>query len=236
MTRAAGGRARSSLLEQVQRLLERTYRMDTGIDDPGRFVIGDRGLRAIYGSPGATAASDARSASGDGARMLVRDGPEGLRACIYYPDALIARLERCPPSRGLREQNVDDFAVLVEELDHLLVLAERVRDGRPLTMFEMELHANVSKHLVLTRFLAGASGRVRPERRRWLRFHLFDKVRFCDDDPGVRQRYSDARSWAVCLIDALPELAVERRIATLRRFHHDDAGGKIDLIRRLAVR
>jgi len=228
-------RARPSLLEQVQRLLERTYRMESGIADPGRFVIGDRGFRAIYGAPGDRAHAAAGSAAGGGARILVRDCRDGLRACIYYPDGLIERLERFPPTRGLRDENVDDFAALVEELDHLLMLADRARDSRPLTMFEMELHANVSKHLVLTRFLAEPDGRLDPARRRWLRFHLFDKIQFCDDDPAVRQRYQDARSWAVRLIDTLPALPVERRIATLRRFHRDDTAGKIGLIRRLAA-
>jgi hypothetical protein len=37
-----------SLLERVQGLLERTYRMETGVDDIGRFVIGDEGYRRLY--------------------------------------------------------------------------------------------------------------------------------------------------------------------------------------------
>ena len=231
MTRVAA----PSLLEQVQRLLERTYRMRSGIDDAGRFVIGDRGLRALYGArPVVEELVAARSAETRGARLLVRDGADGLRACVYYPDEVIARLERFPPSMGVGEENVDEFAILVEELDHLLLLGERALARRPLSMFEMELHANVSKHLVLSRYLAGAAGRLAPRHRRWLRFHLFDKVRFCDDDPDVRQRYVDARLWAVRLLDALPGLAAEPRIAALRRFHRANGDGKVDLIRDLA--
>jgi len=227
-----------SLLEQVQRLLERTYRMRSGIADPGRFVIGDRGLREIYGTPAdAEGIVAARSAAmvppTCGARLLVRDGADGLRACLYYPDDLIERLERYPPSCGIGDENVDEFAVLVEELDHLLLLGERAAEGRPLSIFEMELHANVSKHLVLARFLAGSAGCLEPRHRRWLRFHLFDKSRFCDADPEVRQRYVEARLWAVRLLDALPALTVERRIAALRRFHRANGGGKLDLVREL---
>ena len=44
MSRAVG------LLASVHGLLERTYAMRTGIDDPARFVIGDRGYRLLYGS------------------------------------------------------------------------------------------------------------------------------------------------------------------------------------------
>ena len=36
-----------SLLERVQGLIERTYARD-GLVEPGRFVIGDEGLRRLY--------------------------------------------------------------------------------------------------------------------------------------------------------------------------------------------
>jgi len=225
-----------SLLESIQRLLERTYRMQSGIEDPGQFVIGDRGYAALYGERETTEeVSPAASPDGSGARMLVRDAPDCLRACIYFPDRLIERLERFPPQRGVGEENVDAFAALVEELDHLLLLAERTRHGRPVSLFELELHANVSKHLVLTRFLAGGASRLPEDRRYWLRHHLFEKSQFCDANEDVKKRYQDARLWAVRLIDALPGLSVEVRIDTIRRFHEEGAQGKLELIRALAA-
>jgi hypothetical protein len=240
MTMDEPSQERPSLLSVVQCLLERTYRMRSGIADPGSFVIGDRGLRRFFSLPGdasnrqmVNAASGAER--GEGARILVRETEEGIRACVYYPDDLIERLEQFPPQRGVGEENVDAFATLVEELDHLLLLADRSRQHRPLTLFEMELHANVSKHLVLTRFAAGSRPRLDDATRHWLRHHLFDKVRFCDEDPRVRRRYSDAARWAVRLIDALPRIEVERRIETLRRFHHAGTAGKMELIRRIAA-
>jgi hypothetical protein len=231
MTGAPPAPGALSLLEQVQRLLERTYRMRSGIDDLGRFVVGDRGYRQIYGSAGEMVDSVVTARDeGSAARTLVRETAEGVRVSVYYPDGLIRHLERFPPQRGLGDENVDAFATLVEELDHLLMVAERAREARPVTLFELELHANVSKHLVLTRFVAGRRRRIDAARRRWLRHHLFDKVRFCDRDAGVRQRYRDATRWAVRLIDVLPRLAVIRRIDTLRSFHRAGARGKLELI------
>ena len=43
-------RAGASLLEQLQGVIERTYRMSTGIEDVGRFILGDDGYRRVYGS------------------------------------------------------------------------------------------------------------------------------------------------------------------------------------------
>ena len=219
-----------SLLEQVQRLLERTYRMRSGVREPGRFIIGDRGYRWLYRDR--SAASEARSTAGQGARVLLRETPAGTSASIYYPDALIARLERHPPQRGLHEGNVDAFAALVEELDHLLVVAERVRMGREVSLFELELHANVSKHLVLTRFLAGRRTRLSASRRLWLRHQLFVKNRFREPDSSVQQRYRDATRWAVRFLDRLAGLAAARRIETLRVFHRASLRHKLELIDR----
>ncbi len=165
--------------------------------------------------------------------MLVRETAEGLRACIYYPDALIERLERYPPQHGLHERNVDAFAALVEELDHLLLLAERTRHMREVSLFELELHANVSKHLVLSRFLAGQRRRLGQDRRAWLRHHLFAKAEYCDTDPRVRERYRRARRDAVKFLDGLQGRRPAQRLELLRRFHHEGASGKLRLIERL---
>ncbi len=225
----SGGR---SLLEGVQGLLRRTYRLRADLE-AGRFVIGDSGFRELYG--GGRRPGGPSSAGGSGARTLLRETPEGLRACIYYPDRLIERLEAYPPQRGLRDENVEAFATLVEELDHLLCIADGAERGRSLSLFELELHANVSKHLVLARFLAGRAGRLSARRRTWLRYHLFEKQRYCDDDPAVRQRYRDAARWAVRFLDRLAAVEPARRIELLRRFHARTATGKLRLIATLAA-
>jgi hypothetical protein len=222
-----------TLLERVQGLLERTYDMEAVIEDVGRFVIGDVGYRRFYGD-GAGLARVASPAESD-AKTLVRETGGGLRLCVYYPDALIRCLELHPPDRGLRDANVDAFAILVEELDHLLCIAERAVLTRPLSLFELELHANVSKYLVLARFLVGRVPRIGPRRRAWLRYHLFDKGVYRDEDPRVRARYRDAARWASRFLESLGRLRPAERIASLRGFHRAGASGKLELIRGLTT-
>jgi hypothetical protein len=216
---------RPSLVETLQGLLERTYRMRTGLSDVGRFIVGDLGYRQLYGRRQAHVAGD-----GAGSKTLVRETPEGVRASVYLPDTLVDRLERHPPQYGLGRENVDAFATLVEELDHLLLIAERARSQRSVSLLELELHANVSKHLVLSRFLAGASGRLSERRRLWLRHQLFEKAIYCDRNAEVRERYRQAARWAVKLIDTLPRRSVASRLGLLRRFHREDTSGKLRLI------
>jgi len=226
-------RTRLSLLERLQGLLVRTYRM-RGVEglDLGRFVIGDAGYRRFYG--GDDSDPGAGAADGSGARTLIRERDGGLRASMYLPDELVRRLERHPPQHGVHERNVDAFATLVEELDHLLYVAERAAGERSLTLFELELHANVSKHLVLTRFLAGGRARLSETERVWLRFHLFEKFRYSDEDGNVRERYRDAARWGVRFLDALSYRDATDRLAALRRFHDASAAGKLRLISGLA--
>lgn len=215
----------SSLLEVVQGLLERTYLMHTGVADVGRFVIGDAGVGSLYGSR--EAVSVGHAATG-GARTFVRHTETAVRACIYYPDALVQLLESQPPQQGLHDANVEAFATLVEELDHLLLIAERSHLRRPLTLFELELHANVSKHLVLSRFAAGRRARLDERRRLWLHRHLFDGVRYCDAQREVRERYRLAARWAVKFIGRLSGMSGgERRVLAIRRFHRADVASKL---------
>jgi hypothetical protein len=224
---------RVCLVERIQGLLERTYRIESGVRDIGRFIIGDAGYRAIYAGRRVVTSADAEA--GTGARTLVRETPQGIRACIYYPDDLIRRLEAHPPVRGVTDENVGAFATLVEELDHFLCIAERASETRPSTLFELELHANVSKHLVLSRYLAGSRGRLGAGARAWLRLRLFEDGEDPRRDARERARYRDAARWAVRFLGSIERLDAGTRVATLRRFHALSSAEKVELIERLAA-
>lgn len=219
------------LLEVVRRLLERTYRIESGLLDLAPFLIGDMGYRLLYACrPQYRSVADAAA----GARTLIRQIGETLHVRVYFPDALIRQLERHPPQQGIGEANVGAFATFVEEIDHLLLVAERVRSDRPVSLFELELHANVSKELVLSRFLAGAAGSLGDAPRHWLRERLFGGDPCQGHEPGVSARYRDAARWALRLLDALPRRRPVERLETLRTFHDAGFARKLELIEHVA--
>jgi hypothetical protein len=215
------------LLEQLRGLIERTYGFDSGLGDLGRYVVGNAGYRLFYAGRGAATRVGSSTAR---ARTLVRDGAGVLRACIYYPDELIETLERQPPQHGLCEDNVDAFSTLVEELDHLLLIVLRRRQARSVSLFELELQANVTKYLVLSRFLAAGRPRLAASERAWLRHHLFEKGRFVDDDPEIIERYTQAARCGVKFLDRLPD-SPRKRLRLLRRFHDADVARKLEMTR-----
>jgi len=226
-------RTRTSLLENLQGLIERTYDLDTGVTEIGRFVIGDEGFRRIYGADPRGVAS--AGSQGAGARTLVRQAGSGLAVSIYYPDHLVRCLERNDPMRRLDDDNVDAFCVLVEELDHFLVIAERYLSRGAMTLLDLELHANVTKYLTLKTFVARLRGvrRLSPADAAWVRFQVLEKGEYSDPDPEVRGRYRDAARLAGRYVRVLEGFDVPERIPELRRFHRLSPQAKIARINSL---
>lgn len=163
--------------------------------------------------------------AGTGARVLIRNDGGTIAARIYYPDSLIRSLEDRPPSRGVGDENIDAFAAFVEELDHFLLVAERSRLGRPVSLLELEMHANVTKYLVCAQYLASSSSgdggkHLFLESRVWLLWHLFEKHDFAEPDPAVQARYQDASKFARRFLDILGrETDAASRLSRLRAFH-----------------
>ncbi|MFQ5670468.1 MAG: hypothetical protein ACE5HD_08125 [Acidobacteriota bacterium] len=222
-----------SLLATTQGLIERTYRTATGIEDMGRFVVGDQGYRLLVHRDrpegGASGGEGKDREPLPGARVLVRRMEEGLALAIYYPDVLIQQLERWPPTRQFDDRNVDAFAHFVEEIDHFISLYHARSHGRDLTLLELEMRANVSKALVFAHFIGRLAGRswLLAEERLWMRYHLFEKQVYTDADAAVRQRYEDARRFAVRLLNRLEKLPRSRRIWELRRWNDLPASWKV---------
>ncbi|HET8947269.1 MAG TPA: hypothetical protein VFQ07_09825 [Candidatus Polarisedimenticolia bacterium] len=200
------------LVPALQSIIERTYGLEPLVGDVAPYLIGDAGLRAMAQAGGGPAAEPGRP------RLLLRPEGEGVRAVIYYPDALVAHLERHDPRRGLDDRNIDAFAMLVEELDHLLTVASRLASGRPLRLLELEMHALVTKYLVVLHLLGRLTGRRRVSEfhRAWTQHHLFEKYAAGGDEAD---RYLEAARLASRYVRWLDRLTTTARHVELRRFH-----------------
>lgn len=225
----------STLLEAIQAVIERVY--DRGWDAPpaGAFVIGDEGFRRIYRDftirPGV--GPDIRSES-SGARVLLRPQGEVLRLSIYYPDALIARLEAISPVEHLGDENIEEFLSFVEELDHYLLIAQKWHRSLEFSLLELELHANVTKHFV-TRHLLRRQGALDARHELWLAYHLFHRSDFVHEIESVRARYQDARRLAFRYVTHLMELPTAARLRGLRAWSGAGPQEKVAAIEAIAA-
>jgi hypothetical protein len=204
-----------SLLGTLKSFIERSYGMPRVIEDLSPFIVGDEGYKIFYRSQEETGSGEVKDS---GARVLVREGATPLRASLYYPDALVQHLERHNPLAGIGDANINAFAVFVEELDHLLTLASRAAERRPITLLELEHHADVTKYLVVVHFLGKQSGMRRlPEALRiWARHHLFE--RYSRETGEGEARYRDAAHLARRYVGYLESLPLGERHAELKAF------------------
>ena len=208
-----------SFLEEMQDLIERTYDMNRSIADIGCFVIGDEGYRRLVANR--RVRRTIGSAAAGGPAVLIRRERGSLRASLYYPGWLVMRLEKYSPLRNLDQRNLGALVLFVEELDHLLFLADRTRCGRPVSLLEMEFHANVTKDLVV-RFLLGrhrSRRRLSRQERAWLHGELYGGEKFSHLDVDIRARYEEADQLANVYIEFLDRLPIAARLQELRRFH-----------------
>jgi hypothetical protein len=210
---------RLPLLPILQSVIERSFGMGRVIPSAAWFLIGDLGLRSLYGFRETTVDASRNGTPGLGARILVRSSSEPIRVALYYPDRLVRHLERHDPRTGLDDGNIDAFATLVEELDHLLTLASRAEARRPVTLLELGLHAGVTKYLLVMHFIGRLTGRRRVSdfHRRWARHHLFEKYDQGSGDDA--KRYREAARLAGRYVGWLERLGASVRRAELARFH-----------------
>lgn len=214
-----------TLLDLVRDLIVRLYALDGHCPNPAPYIIGDAGLARFYS--GAEPRLKVGASMGL-ARVLVRPTDAGaLRLAIYYPDSLIAALEARNPAVALCDGNIDAFAAFVEEIDHFLMIADRFLRGRELSLFELELHAFVTKHYLARHFLKRQQGGLDEGDEAWLAYHLFHKMEFTEADAEVRARYHDARRLAWRYLRELGRLTPRQRLWELRSWSDASAQAKV---------
>jgi len=213
------------LVDVLKSLIERTYDIPPLIEDLAPFIVGDEGYRRFYDRPGLESPEK-------GARILVRATDGALRAAFYCPDSLVRHLEMFNPLKGLGDVNIEAFAVLVEEVDHLVTLASRASEGRPVTLLELEHHANITKYLAVVHFLGKQTGsrRVAEPLRQWARFHLFERYSRTHGAEGARYHEAARLAWRYLRI--LESLTPVERRAEIRAFHRRTLSEILHLVER----
>lgn len=172
------------LLEDLQGALERTYALDAAhrVTD---FLTTRPGLAASLGlAPGTAAAEE---------HLLVAEDDEGMDLAVYLDAGVLERLRSEDPLRRLHDGNLADFWTVLEGVSHFLYLTWNAGRGKPVTLLELELQAEVDKFVVTALVAAAQHGQVPGELHDWL-------FRLCRIDPSLdaqtRDRYERASRYA----------------------------------------
>ncbi len=216
---------RHPLIKELQRKIEKTYALDTGITNIEQYIIGDKGYEEFYAEENIRTVVNSHS----GAKVLIRDAGDTLKVSIYYPDELIRKLEGNDPRLGLHDDNIDLCASFVEELDHFLFIVQNYKQNRPFSLLELEIQANVTKYLVLKYFIALQNKSIKLSNfdKEYIRYHLFYKRKYDIEDTSERKRYEDAGKFGMMYTKHIDLLPQEDRLRDLRQFSRMTCPSKI---------
>lgn len=216
------------LLRQMQSLLTRLY--DAPVEhDAEDFLISDpQRLREVVGDP-------CGPLSDEQVFVVQEDG--AVRIGLFIDERVLKRLERQDPLSALDEDNLHDFCTALEGVSHFHYLIWSLARGRPVSLLELELQAEVDKYAtalaLITQQRAGAFPGA-------LHARMFNGVSFLPQlDEASRRRYQEANRHAARYCRSLDQRYLQPRrsqpekwLAELRRFFRC---GHQEKIRQLAV-
>lgn len=216
------------LLRRMQSLLTRLY--DAPVEhDAEDFLISDpRRLREAVGDQPGPPTDE---------QVFVVQEDSGVRIGLFIDERVLEHLQRHDPLQALDERNLHDFCTALEGVSHFHYLIWSLARGRPVSLLELELQAEVDKYAtalaLTTQQRAGAFPGA-------LHAQMFGGVSFLPQlDETSRRRYEEANRHAARYCRALDQRYLQPRrsqpekwLAELRRFFRC---GHQEKIRQLAV-
>ncbi len=196
-------------VQALQARLQSIYRVEApGVEG---FLVGREVAAAAGHAPRA------------GEELLVLEEPDGLSVGLYLEEAVGA---------GAVRGELGPTAQAAEGVSHFVYLSTRAASGRPVSLLELEVQAEVDKFALLLLPLPGRPG-DRRRRSRALRRRLYERVRYLEH-LGAEElgRYREANrlgaGYARWLEGRFVEEAdVEGLLRELRRSYRLGAGEKL---------
>lgn len=217
-----------SCLSSLQHHLERIYEIEVSCD-VDRFVITDAELAGSL-----ERGSCLRNMP---EKLLVCEQDDGLHISLYLDPAVIDVLTSNDPTHCLNDGNLTEFLTALEGVSHFLYLAWNALHGRCISLFELELQAEVDKFAAAV-FLLARQRHLRVPRE--IHERLFAHPVF---DPGLDaaelHRYHCANHFAGLYCGRLRRRYLMNRasglVKDLRRFYRLTHRHKLNHIHTLAA-
>ena len=214
-------------LRKIQHHLERIYEVKVD-EDVDQFLITEAALARHY--------DRGPSARDTPEKLLVHQESETLNLALYLDEALMERLHADDPTQHLHDGNLGTFWTVLEGISHFLYLVWNAGHGRSVTLFELELQAEVDKFVVAALLIGRQCGGRIPSA---LHPRLFARPVFDSNlDHATLIRYHRANHYASRYCALLQEHFLKRRRGAgifneLRRFYRLMHRKKLDRIRTL---
>lgn len=127
------------MLDKLQQQLEQIYEVDTSLL-VSSFLITDPALAEHYDT-----SNNPRPVH---EKLLVSQNDDYLDIALYLNDNIVKHLELNDPLKSLHEGNLHEFWVALEGISHFIYLTWNAQHDREISLFELELQAEVDKFIM----------------------------------------------------------------------------------------
>jgi hypothetical protein len=170
------------LLGRLETMLHELYALDVGyaVSD---FLITDEALARSLDSGGRDVDE----------KLLIAEADGEADVALYLDRDLLDRLARHDPLTRLDGRNLADFWAALEGVSHFTYYAWNAARDRPVSLFELELQAEVDKFVTTARLIREQTGREPGGLHGW----LFDSPTLAGGlAENERERYRRANRYA----------------------------------------
>lgn len=127
-------------------------------------------------------------------KLLVCEHSDGLDVSLYLDQSMLANLRSDSPAENLHAGNLATFCTVTEGVSHFVYLVWNASHARSISLFELELQAEVDKYVMAAALLADQRKGSLPHN---LPHVLFDQAQFDTRlDYQEQQRYRMANAYA----------------------------------------
>jgi len=195
------------LLHKLEAMLHELYALDVGyaVSD---FLITDRELARCLDSNGRNVDE----------KLLIAEADGEADVALYLERELLDRLDRHDPLMKLDGDNLADFWAALEGVSHFIYYAWNAARDKSVSLFELELQAEVDKFVTTGMLLREQTGREPSGLHAW----LFDSPTLAAElAEHERERYRRANRYAARYCRRLePTLARDDEAAAQRELRH----------------
>lgn len=195
------------LLGRLETMLHDLYGLEVGyaVND---FLITDAAIARSFDAGGRDVDE----------KLLIAEADGEADVALYLERELLERLNRHDPLTRLDADNLGDFWAALEGVSHFTYYAWNAARDKPVSLFELELQAEVDKFVTTGRLLRKQTGREPNGLHGW----LFDSPTLAAElGEDERERYRRANRYAAKYCRRLvPALAGADEAATRRELRH----------------
>ena len=214
-------------LDYFQERLQDIYEIDV-VHRANDFLISDGVLAdSLLGQPKSFPSKE---------KLLISEHAEGIDLSLYISADVISHINNAHPVELITKGKYSEFCLILEGVSHFLYLVWNAGHNRQVTLFEMELQAEIDKFILLSSFCDDESDMVLASRiSGWLfEKHTYNDM-LTDDELG---RYEQASYYAgkYCMgLQQQYRLSYSNKnlLNELRRFYRFSRIDKLRFINRL---